>query len=564
MFRVVIFADRKPQWVWRLAQRIEQDVPEARVCGILHQLPPRHTLRQKLGRFLSHARDPHFVLHLLLGMGKLLRGCGQRLDDVLLRLTHASQANPNGPVEFTIRDLVSRSRLAGWPTFVSDNLDSAAALDFARCQAPELGVVVGSPLLKPELSTLPRCGSIRMHKSISLPDEGGAGTEHAKLRQGPREVRISINRMSRDQDGGSVLCAVNLPREPYDTLLSLDLKSELIGSDLLVQVIGSFAKGAVTTVSAQITGWIQRMLPSHLLNPSETQNVQLHVERPRGRIRPLWKICLYTLLLFSPYVIIRNWYRRRRGGFPVIVLFHHLVSDRPHRLGISTEAFLREVRFLQRHYRVLRLPEAVSVLESNSVKVPTVVLTFDDGYQDNFVTLRAVMEETGVPVSLFVSTQLVQEQREFQHDQAKGEKNFRPLNWDQIIYLSDHGAEIGSHTRTHFDCVSTDLSALEEEIVGSKKDLEGRLGRPVDFFAFPWGKANNMSGAAIGLARSTYRYFFSTIDGENFPERVAAHRHLLRKGLAADLWELELSLQSVFDIAKVLKRMILSPAKRLP
>ena len=32
-----------------------------------------------------------------------------------------------------------------------------------------------------------------------------------------------------------------------------------------------------------------------------------------------------------------------------MILYHHLVSDRPHRFGVSTAYFLRQVNYLLRH-----------------------------------------------------------------------------------------------------------------------------------------------------------------------------------------------------------------------
>src|SRR6185295_7869118 len=127
---------------------------------------------------------------------------------------------------------------------------------------------------------------------------------------------------------------------------------------------------------------------------------------------------------------LRNRKRRAEGKFPVSILFHHLVSDRPHRLGISTEHFLRHVLFLQKYYDVVSLEKAIEMLESNTVRRPTVVLTFDDGYQDNFINLRAVVEQTGVPVTMFISSAHMDREAEFTHDLEYNHHDFFPLTWN--------------------------------------------------------------------------------------------------------------------------------------
>src|SRR5207302_34703 len=129
-------------------------------------------------------------------------------------------------------------------------------------------------------------------------------------------------------------------------------------------------------------------------------------------------------------------------------------------------------------------------------------------------------------------------------------------------YWGSRGAEFGSHTRTHFDCGSTDRARLESEMLGSKSDLESRLGKPVHFFAFPFGEQRNMSSVAIEVATAAYPYFASSFGGENLPHTTLSHRHLLRKNLYPDLLELELELQSVFDLVDRMRRKFhLRPAK---
>jgi len=254
-------------------------------------------------------------------------------------------------------------------------------------------------------------------------------------------------------------------------------------------------------------------------------------------------------------MIARNWYRKIRRNYPITILTHHLVSDRPHRMGISTQAFWRQVRFLQRHYRIVSLAEAVRLLKNGQVDAPTIVLTFDDGYADNFLALRAVADEARIPIALFLATVPISLQQEFQHDVENGVRGALPLTWEQLRYWGSGRTEFGAHTRTHFDCGSKEHSRLESEIAGSKLDLEERLQRPVKFFAFPFGQPENMSAEAIQIARAHFPYFVSGFGGQNHSGR-SDRQHLLRKNLYANSWELELELQGVFDIVDRIKKSV--------
>jgi peptidoglycan/xylan/chitin deacetylase (PgdA/CDA1 family) len=196
---------------------------------------------------------------------------------------------------------------------------------------------------------------------------------------------------------------------------------------------------------------------------------------------------------------------------------------------------------------VVSLRGAIATLKTGRVDAPTVVLTFDDGYECNFVNLRAVTEVTDVPVTLFLSTDHMTNGEAFLHDKKSGIRDFRPLSWEQVRFLSRSGFEIGSHTRSHFDCGSHDSAILRNELIDSKVELEQHLGGTVDFFSFPWGKPENMSREAVELARSTYQYVFSAFGAVNFPSRADSYWHLKRCSCPSDLFEMELQIQSILE-----------------
>ncbi|HEY2253798.1 MAG TPA: polysaccharide deacetylase family protein, partial [Planctomycetaceae bacterium] len=177
----------------------------------------------------------------------------------------------------------------------------------------------------------------------------------------------------------------------------------------------------------------------------------------------------------------------------------------------------------------------------------TVALTLDDGYGDNFLNLRAIAQATGVPLTLFVCPGKISQQAAFDHDLKWGLPDFRPLTWGEVQKLDRDGIQIASHTRSHFDCGSTQRERLCDEITGAKHDLEMQLGKDVTYFAFPWGKPENMSGPALGIARNYYTNVFSAFGGENHPDDSGQCWHFRRVLHPNDLWELELALQSILE-----------------
>ena len=195
------------------------------------------------------------------------------------------------------------------------------------------------------------------------------------------------------------------------------------------------------------------------------------------------------------------------------------------------------------------------MLLAGRVDRPVVSLTFDDGYADNFVSLRAVAEEMEIPVAIFVTTQPVNLHCEFQHDLVRGIRGAFAMTWGQIRYWQGRGAEFGSHTRTHIKCGLVDDEVLDDEIAGSKAEFEAQLNKAPTFFAFPYGDRQNMPLVAVRIAMSAYPYVLSSFGGENLPNSNRENAHLYRKKAYADPWELELELQSVFDLVARVKRL---------
>jgi peptidoglycan/xylan/chitin deacetylase (PgdA/CDA1 family) len=520
-----------------MANRIIREVPGAEICGIVQQPVERLPLAQRL--IINGGTRSAFSSSRVLSKAKVwFCSLAEKLMHWAFWCIHGCPPR-DGAKKFTVEMLAEECMRARWSFLLAADVGDAKVLDFFRKRRVDLVIVLGELSLNPELLLIPRRGTTRALQSEGAETPG---------------LHIRVEHLPKGAQKPLAIASLTVPLQLYDGLLSLTLKADLITDDLFVQTARNLQAGDTTNLSNEINNWIHRIL-SPYLNQVELNSVK-NVQRVpiRHRCRAVWKLSIQTLLLLWPSILARNWYRSLRGRYPVLILAHHLVADRVHRMGVSTETFWRQVRFLQKHYQIVSLAESIELLNSGTAGVPCLALTFDDGYGDNFVSLRAVAEEAGIPVTLFVPTRPVENHQEFQHDLVKGTRGFFPLTWDQIRYWSRSGGEFGSHTHTHFDCGSTDRKKLEEEIVGSKNLMEHRLGQPVRFFAFPFGDRCNVSSEAMQLAASTYPHVLSDFGGENLPGRVASTRHLFRKNSYLDLWELILELQSVFDLIAATKR----------
>ncbi|HVT47047.1 MAG TPA: polysaccharide deacetylase family protein [Vicinamibacterales bacterium] len=544
-FRVVIIGRLYPASIWRLVDRLSRDAPGVVVAGVLLEPVQQKSLRARVTNFMRSARRPGYASYVA---GRLLAvpiRAAARAGHAALHICHAAPRDLNSP-ELSTAELVDRLKTANVETFVTSRVHSPEAVAFVRSLGADLGILYGARILKPELFEIPRLGSINIHQR-KVPDYRGGGPIGLwELLDDQQEIGVTIHRVTAALDAGAIVASATIPIEPFDDLVSLGLKADVVGDDLLVQAVRDVAAGTVRDRVQGEGGALYRTpAPEALRRMERTLRRRRPPFVPRHQW-PRWKLMAHVVV-FGVRAVWRNRRYRRSGSFPVVMLYHHVIADRPHTMGISTSHFARQVEYLRRHYRIASLPDAIAMLRAGRVDAPTVVLTFDDGYADNVLNVRAVLEPLGLSATFFVCSEHLTTGRAFQHDVAAGDDGFRPMTWGDARTLVRQGFTMASHTRTHFNCGSTDIERLRREIGDARTEIEAELGCPVPLFSFPWGQPANISADAVDVAHARYEAIFSACGGVNHPGADSGW-HFRRCHHPDDLIELELTSQSLLDM----------------
>ncbi|MHB1286995.1 MAG: glycosyltransferase [Leptospirales bacterium] len=181
---------------------------------------------------------------------------------------------------------------------------------------------------------------------------------------------------------------------------------------------------------------------------------------------------------------------REKTPFPTLrVLMYHRISDsiEPDILNTHPTMFARQMEWLkEERYNILSATDAMSGLFTGSLKTDSVLVTFDDGYRDNFTEAYPVLKRMGLPALVFPTSDFV----------LGASKHPRYKNWkeeveylspDQIREMSSNGIDFGSHgkTHTHFPTLSADMA--EGELRESKECLEQWTGKQISLCAYPNG-----------------------------------------------------------------------------
>lgn len=214
-----------------------------------------------------------------------------------------------------------------------------------------------------------------------------------------------------------------------------------------------------------------------------------------------------------------------RGRAPVSVLFYHRVSDEhPNCWTISRDIFRRHVDYCCRHMDLIDLAEVQRRVGGDHSSSPAVSFTFDDGYAENCDFALPLLIDRQIPCTYFVTTSHVRNRAPFLHDTRAG----IPLKVNtvaQIREAANNGVEIGCHARTHFDFSrAREMKVIRREIVDAKDELEQMIGKPVRYFAFPYGLPAHLTPEAIDVIQDAgFVGFCSAFGGYNLPGRDAFH-----------------------------------------
>ncbi len=234
-----------------------------------------------------------------------------------------------------------------------------------------------------------------------------------------------------------------------------------------------------------------------------------------------------------------------------VLMYHRIINSEYNfwKLNVSPKTFEQHIRYISENYKVLRLDEEWRDIVKADQKY--VVITFDDGYVDNYQFALPILEKYHVPATIFVSTDLIDTDEMYWWDELEKifivDKYIGEFTFDGVLYkVTDSKCSenvcltirnriknmppskrrkcirelrlalglkqsetsvlrcmntqelrrmaaspyvtIGGHTRSHLSMGSVHpKELLRSEIEESLSILEKKIGKKIDVFAYPFG-----------------------------------------------------------------------------
>lgn len=173
------------------------------------------------------------------------------------------------------------------------------------------------------------------------------------------------------------------------------------------------------------------------------------------------------------------------------VLCYHAVSPTwEHRLSITPDLLLRQVRLLERFRRVRA--------------------SFDDAFR-SAAAVFPELRRMGIPVQVFACTGYARDGAPLRISELEGDDphQLATLTWDELREI-----DVGSHGVTHAHLTRLSDEELRRELVESKRQIEDELGRPCPDFAYPYGEHDERVRRAVRAA-GYERAYGLTSDGDD-------------------------------------------------
>lgn len=201
--------------------------------------------------------------------------------------------------------------------------------------------------------------------------------------------------------------------------------------------------------------------------------------------------------------------RPARGG-TARILYYHRVEEETHRSCVRPAAFAEQMNYLRREgYNLLALGDMRRHLDEHEpFPERTVVVTFDDGFEDNYLNAFPILERESIPMTLFLTADFIGTK---ELPVLRDRTGVPPLSWEQIAEMSRAGVELGAHTLTHPNLTEVDDDRLRREISGSRDRIEQRLSVRVRTFCYPRGKFDTRVKTAVREAG--YDLACTTLEG---------------------------------------------------
>lgn len=221
-----------------------------------------------------------------------------------------------------------------------------------------------------------------------------------------------------------------------------------------------------------------------------TEDDEEHSERVRRMIKVDRQLMLLVLALVLCLSIVAvsavSSIPMAAGNFgshlesqDIPALNYHKVDNYHHALSIPPGEFEEQIKYLHDNgYHSINPDDLVANIKyGNALPDKPILITFDDGYADNYSNAYPILKKYNFTATIFIITNMVG-------------KDPRFVTWEQVREMQESGFVFASHTVNHLPLTNLPADQIENELVQSRDEITQQLGVTPKYFAYPTGAYN--------------------------------------------------------------------------
>lgn len=177
----------------------------------------------------------------------------------------------------------------------------------------------------------------------------------------------------------------------------------------------------------------------------------------------------------------------------VVLLYHHVDDNTPKSTSVTPAQFEAHMAYVHENFIVKPLDEVITALR-NHTPLPdkTVVITFDDGYDNIYKNAHPILRKYGMPYTIFINPDVIGKQG-------------NQLTWNEVSAMQKEGVSFANHTLDHLHMLNKLpnesqagwLERVWQNVEQAEADIAKHTGQSLRYLAYPFGEYNQALAHAL-------------------------------------------------------------------
>lgn len=381
-----------------------------------------------------------------------------------------------------------------------ENLNSPeCAAMLLECHA-DLGIVQGTRILKEATFSIPRLGSINVHKG-AVPGYRGSTPAFWELFDGASSAGVTIHFVTKQMDAGDIVETGEVAIHSNETPITLRDKLDRASICVLVRAVEAIRTDTAKRRKQTNLGIKPRTKPT-VQQRAELRRRLPHFEELSDKEVLLRNCCSLALYYSGLY----DFVRKRRKNPNAAILLYQRVKDHAHgSLTVDEARFAAQLLAIRERYPVITSEYLVEKLAYREfISLTSIVVHFDHCCDEVQQQCMPILLTLGIPATAFIRhSGFVSSSRASEHDLEERPLSFSDCTVEHLQQWTSRGFEIGLHTGHNVDSAECELGSLISEIASSRQELERITSKQVTLFSYPFGPLQDIRPEVAEVVRQS-------------------------------------------------------------